>query len=86
QQTQQKMKQLQQQLQATKLELAIQKAKSHEAGIDDRTINHLSAKEQQFVQQLLHDNSFSGTILIVRRNHVLFQGGRGYANFATKQL
>lgn len=86
QQTQQKMKQLQQQLQATKLELAIQKAKSHEAGIDDRTINHLSAKEQQFVQQLLYDNSFSGTILIVRRNHVLFQGGRGYANFATKQL
>ncbi len=85
-QTQQKMKQLQQQLQATKLELAIQKAKSHEAGIDDRTINHLSAKEQQFVQQLLYDNSFSGTILIVRRNRVLFQGGRGYANFATKQL
>ncbi|MDT7015598.1 hypothetical protein [Latilactobacillus curvatus] len=40
QQTQQKMKQLQQQLQATKLELAIQKVKSHEAGIDDRTINH----------------------------------------------
>lgn len=27
------MKQLQQQLQATKLELAIQKAKSHEAGL-----------------------------------------------------
>ncbi|MEJ1319195.1 serine hydrolase [Latilactobacillus sakei] len=70
----------QMQLKLTKKQLDIQRAKVNKNDIDDRVVNELTTPEQAYLKQELLDNNFSGTILIVRHNHVIYQGGRGYAN------
>lgn len=85
-QSSQQLKQVQQQLQTTQKQLAKQVAKANHSAIDTRTTNQLTETQQQLLAQKLADSHFSGTVLIVKNNRILYQDGRGYANYEQQKL
>lgn len=85
-QNSQQVKQMQAQLQATQKQLADQSKSSNHNNINTQAVNRLTTVQQQWLQQKLADNHFSGTVLIVHNNQMLYQAGRGYANYAQQKL
>ncbi|WP_233210610.1 serine hydrolase domain-containing protein [Latilactobacillus fuchuensis] len=85
-QSSQQLKQVQQQLQTTQKQLAKQVAKANHSAIDTRTTNQLTETQQQLLAQKLADSHFSGTVLLVKNNRIIYQDGRGYANYEQQKL
>lgn len=85
-QNSQQVKQMQAQLQTTQKQLADQSKSSNHNNINTQAVNRLTTVQQQWLQQKLADNHFSGTVLIVHNNQMLYQAGRGYANYAQQKL